>query len=202
MPNASRILVDIDSTLYEMLPVLSVYSKRLHGVSFRPQDVDDWDYWAKIGLTLPQWLAVIDASHERTQVMANKPFPGAVEAIRRWAAAGAAIHVVSDRKSETFDVTRAWLAHIGLPAHTLFLAPRVDKLAYAREHQIDLVIDDKPSLIASLAAANVPVATVSYGYNRAVIELALKQGALVIAAPTWPRLAVAIERRFTIGRRS
>ena len=197
MPTASRILVDIDSTLYEMLPVLAAESQRLFGVSFHPQDVDDWDYWAKVGLTLPQWLAIIDASHERARVLANAPFPGAVEAIRRWSARGAVIHIVSDRKPETFEHTRTWLAQIGLPNHVLFLAARVDKLAYAIEQRIDLVIDDKPSLIRGLVAAGIPVATIAYGYNRAAIADAAGR---VIAAPDWPQLVAAIERTFTISR--
>jgi uncharacterized HAD superfamily protein len=196
MPIASRILVDIDSTLYEMLPVLAACSGRLFGVSFHPQDVDDWDYWAKIGLTLPQWLAIIDASHDRAQILANQPAPGSVEAIRRWAGRGAVIHVVSDRKPETFEPTRAWLANIGMPTHVLSLAARLDKLAYVREQGIDLVIDDKPSLISALVAAGVPVATLAYGYNREVIALGTDR---VIAAPDWARLAAGIERKFTIG---
>ena len=194
-PLLRRVLVDIDSTLYDMLPVLSDCAQRLFGIRFAPAEVNEWDYWAQIGLTLPQWLATIEASHARGQILANAPFPGSVVALRRWVARGVVIHVVSDRGPASFEATHEWLRRIGVPAKEIFLAPRVDKVAYVREHHIDLVIDDKPSLISALAEANLPIAALIYGYNQAVIT---EQGNRVMAATNWPDLARQIERRFAL----
>jgi uncharacterized HAD superfamily protein len=105
------------------------------------------------------------------------------------------IHVVSDRGPASFEATHEWLRRIGVPAKEIFLAPRVDKVAYVREHHIDLVIDDKPSLISALAEANLPIAALIYGYNQAVIT---EQGNRVMAATNWPDLARQIERRFAL----
>jgi len=191
-----RILVDIDSTLYDMVPLFSKHAAAKYGVKFHPRDYNHWDYWQKIGMTLEQWLGTIDASHEPAMVLANKPFPGAVAAIRAWAAQGVEIHVVSDRKPVSFEATRQWLNGIGLPKHVLFLAPRFDKLEYVKEHGIDLVIDDKPSLIAACARAGVPIATLRYQYNAAEIA---EGGSAVISAANWPALAAKINARFSFA---
>ena len=191
-----RILVDIDSTLYEMVPLFSKTAAAKYGVKFNPKDYNHWDYWQQIGMTLEQWLGTIDASHEPARVLANKPFPGAVAAIRAWAAKGAEIHIVSDRKPSSFEATAQWLNAIGLPKHVLYLAPRFDKLEYAKTHSIDLMIDDKPSLITACVAAGMPIATLWYKYNAAEI---VAGGPAVISAINWATLATKINARYTFA---
>jgi len=196
MATVHRILVDIDSTLYDMVPLFARCAAVKYGVKFSARDYDHWDYWQKIGMTLEQWLGTIDASHEPARVLANRPFPGAVAAIRAWAASGAKIYIVSDRKPVAFEATGRWLNAIGLPKHELYLAPRFDKLEYARAHGIDLVIDDKPALIAACVAAGMPVATLQYKYNAAEIAIG---GSAVISAANWPALAAKINARFSFA---
>ena len=191
-----RILVDIDSTLYAMVPLFSKHAAVKYGIHFSHEDYDHWDYWQKIGMTLEQWLETIDASHDPALVMANKPLPGAVTAIRAWAAKGVEIHIVSDRKPVSFDATKQWLDNIGLPEYTLFLAPRFDKLEYVKTHDIDLVIDDKPSLIAACVKAGVPIATLWYKYNAAEVAAG---GAAVISATNWRTLAAKINARYAFA---
>jgi uncharacterized HAD superfamily protein len=179
-----------------MVPLFSKHAAAKYDIKFSPKDYDHWDYWQKLGMTLEQWLGTIDASHDPALVLTNKPFPGSVAAIRAWAAQGVEIHVVSDRKPVSFDATKQWLAKIGLPEHTLFLAPRFDKLEYVKAHNIDLAIDDKPSFIAACVKAGVPVAALWYKYNAAEIAAG---GAAVISATNWPALAAKINARFSFA---
>jgi len=104
-----RILVDIDSTLYAMVPLFSKHAAVKYGIHFSHEDYDHWDYWQKIGMTLEQWLETIDASHDPALVMANKPLP----VLSRRSGPGpprvSKVHIVSDRKPVSFDATKQWL---------------------------------------------------------------------------------------------
>jgi uncharacterized HAD superfamily protein len=125
--------------------------------------------------------------------MSRSPFDGAPETIRRWHDQGIEIHIVSDRDPSSANVTGEWLQHNGIPYDHLICQYSIDKVEYAVEHGIGLIIDDRPDTIEDAVAASIPAATLIYPYNQHVVE----RNQRVIAAETWPKLATQIEKRFS-----
>lgn len=199
MSNAQRpviesILVDIDSTLYDSDPLFIKYLQQLHGVDV--EEITRWDFWRE-HMSAEQFVALIrDHYHSPDEIMAATPYPGAVEAVGAWFRAGAAIYVASDRNlRRTGEATRDWLTAIGLPHTELVLRSPFDKVAYALEHGIGLVIDDKPETLARAAEAGLAVATILHTYNRDAVATHPS----IIAAPDWPSLRRKVARRLRVG---
>src|SRR3712207_1768438 len=64
----------------------------------------------------PQQLhACVTHTHADEQVLAAEPYPGAVETVRCWHAAGHWIHITSHRHPRSARATAQWLERIGLP---------------------------------------------------------------------------------------
>ena len=190
-----RILVDIDSTIYPIIPLISKHLAALYGVQMPESAFTSFAFHELAGLTAEHGLRVIEACQTDAEILAQHPYPGVVETLQAWAARGVEIHVVSDRRVETGPATIAWLNRIGVPRVATVLAAGIDKFAYARSNDLELIIDDKPDLIKIAADAGVPVATLTLPYNAEMCA----QLSAVISAPDWPTLRRRIERRHQIG---
>ena len=188
-------LVDIDSTLH---PMNKQFVRVLHedfGIDISEDSIEGWDFMTRLGLNAAQVRAVIARCHADNEIENAEPYPGAIAALSRWAADGVRIHVVSDRRPHTEAATRRWLDKIGLPMAALAIGNRINKITYARAHKLDLIIDDKPSLIEALAAEGIPAATLIHPYNWR--EVAANPN--ITASTDWTGLAAELERRFIFG---
>lgn len=188
------ILVDIDSTLHPMGEQFARFLRSDHGIEIAPERIDSWDL-TELGISDDDVRALIARCHADEEIEAAIPYPGSVETLRRWAAAGVRIHIVSDRASRTEGATRRWLERIGVPLAALAIGPGIDKLDYIRRQRLDLAIDDKPAFLETLVAAGVPSATLIHPYNRRQVA----NYSSIIAATDWAGLAGDLERRFVFG---
>jgi hypothetical protein len=160
-----RIAIDIDSTLHHYWDVLSASARRRFGVELPYDEQLDW------GITRlkPHQLAVvIEDTHAEEAILAGRPYPGAVEAVRAWHEAGHFVHITSHRDVCTHDATARWLEAIGLPYDELYCS--WDKVARCREIGIDVLIDDSPANIARALDAGIVAATIAHPWNRDVCE--------------------------------
>lgn len=192
----SAILVDIDSTLYACNPIFLKYLRERHDLHLDEADIDSWDFWRNHGVSLEQWLDLIETClHSDAEIAAAVPYPGAVEALRDWSRSGVDIHVVSARKPSTGPATEAWLRVMGVPFTALAFDFSIDKLLYAQDNGLGLVIDDKPSFLAECAAAGLPAATIRHAYNAKVLEA----NPQIVAADDWRQLRHHLEEKFAFG---
>jgi FMN phosphatase YigB (HAD superfamily) len=178
-----RIAIDVDSTLHHYWDVLSEAARRRFGVTLPYEEQHDW------GLTRlrPEQLqCVVDETHSEQNILNAKPYPGAVEAINAWAAAGHWIHVTSHRAGACHEATGRWLAAIGLHVDDLHCS--FDKITRCVELDIDLLIDDSPLNIAGALEVGITPATILHPWNRDVVE---DEG--VLHAADWPALASVLE---------
>jgi uncharacterized protein len=97
-----RIAVDIDSTLHHYWDQLAAVAKRRFGVDL-PYDAQLT--WRISRLRPEQVHACVAETHREANVLAAQPYPGAVETIRAWHAAGHFIHVTSHRTTEAHQAT-------------------------------------------------------------------------------------------------
>ena len=177
-----RIAVDIDSTLHHYWDALAAAAHRRFGVEL---PYEDQQTWSVTQLRPEQLACCVQETHTEAVVLAAKPYPGAVEAVRRWHEAGHFIHITSHRAPESHAVTARWLAQIGLPYHEL----RCDylKVDHCVAIGIDLLVDDSPVNLADAADAGIRAATLSHPWNRDVCE-----EEDVTCATDWPGLEAAL----------
>ena len=178
-----RIAIDIDSTLHHYWDQLSAAAKRRFGVALPYEEQVTWG----IPLLRPEQVkACIAETHREEAVLEAEPYPGAVEAVARWHAAGHFIHITSHRATEAHDVTARWLDRIGLPYDELYCS--FDKVSRCKEIEIDILIDDSPVNLERAIEVGITPATIEHPWNRDLCE-----EESVVCAPDWPGLAAALE---------
>ena len=101
-------------------------------------------------------------------MLAAEPYPGAVETVRGWHAAGHFIHITSHRATTSHDVTDRWLHNIDLPFDELYCS--YDKIARCQEIGIDVLIDDSPDNLERALEAGITAATLLHPWNRELCE--------------------------------
>jgi hypothetical protein len=173
-----RIAIDIDSTLHHYWDLLSDAAQRRFGIDLPYEEQFDW------GITRlkPKQLQVcIEETHSPEVIATGRPYPGAVEAVQRWKAAGHFIHVTSHRATSCHAATERWLQDIGLAYDELYCS--YDKISRCREIGIDVLVDDSPVNLQRALENGIVAATLVHPWNREVVETED-----VIAARDWPEL--------------
>jgi FMN phosphatase YigB (HAD superfamily) len=184
-------IVDIDSTLYDALPVFCSLMRSRHGIMIEPIDIVVWDFWKEYEIPLPEWLALIrDGLHTDASILGVEPYPGVVSALRLWYDRGCELHLVSDRDRDRYAPTAAWLAKHKVPVSHLVCEPGIDKIRYAIEHGIDIIIDDRPLTLIAAREAGMMAATIRHPFNADL----LAQDHSIIAADDWYTLRMLIEQ--------
>ena len=138
-----RIAIDIDSTLHHYWDQLAGVAARRFGVDLPYESQTSWRIER---LESEQARACVEETHGAEFVAAAVPYPGAVETVNAWHAAGHFIHITSHRAVAAHDATAAWLDAIGLAHDELYCS--YDKLARCQEIGIELLVDDSPVNLA------------------------------------------------------
>jgi 5'(3')-deoxyribonucleotidase len=173
-----RIAVDIDSTLHHYWDVLSEVSLRRFGVEL---PYEEQLTWGITRLRPEQMAAAVAETHSDERIRAGRPYPGAVQAVRRWHRAGHFIHVTSHREGHCQAATGEWLTGLGLPFDELRCD--FDKVAHCARIGIDVLIDDAPHDLVRALEHGIVVATLRHPWNVDVCE-----EEEVISADSWPEL--------------
>jgi uncharacterized protein len=174
-----NIAIDIDSTLHHYWDQLSDASRRRFGI---PLPYEEQLTWSITLLRPEQVRACVEETHTEARVLEAEPYPGAVETVSAWHAAGHFIHVTSHRSTDSRDATARWLERIGLPYDELYCS--YDKVARCREIGIDVLIDDSPANLEQALEAGITAATLVHPWNRDLCETED-----VIFAADWSELA-------------
>jgi FMN phosphatase YigB (HAD superfamily) len=173
-----KIAIDIDSTLHHYWDQLAAAARRRFGVDLPYEHQVTWT----IGELRPEQLkACIAETHAEPNVLRAEPYPGAVDAIRRWKEQGHFIHITSHRETGAHDATTRWLDRIGVQYDELYCS--FDKVTRCREIGIDVLIDDSPVNLRGAIDAGITAATLLHPWNRDLVE-----EEDVVAADDWPGL--------------
>lgn len=178
-----RIAIDIDSTLHPYWEQLAGIARRRFGIDLPYEDQVEW----KIAQLKPAQLEVcVRETHDEATICSAKPYPGAVDVVRRWHEAGHFIHITSHRPDTTRPATERWLQDIGLPYDELRCD--WDKVPHCKKIQIDLLVDDSPVNLEEAIDAGIRVATLDHPWNREIRETED-----VIVGADWDELAEALQ---------
>jgi uncharacterized HAD superfamily protein len=178
-----RIAIDIDSTLHHYWDILSEVSVRRFGIEL---PYDEQFTWGITRLRPEQLELCIEESHSDERILAGVPYPGAVDAVRRWQDEGHFIHITSHRALDRKDATAAWLTRIGLPFDDLHCS--YDKVSRCAALEIDLLIDDGPENLAAALDHGIAAATLRHPWNRDLCE-----EEDILCARDWPELERLLE---------
>ena len=179
----ARIALDIDSTLHHYWDLLDSIARRRFGVELPYHEQSEWGI---TGLERGELIAAIEETHSDENIAGAEPYPGAVEAVARWHAAGHWIHVTSHRAVATREATERWLERIGMPYDDLHCS--YDKISRCVELGIDVLVDDSPVNLAAATEAGIVAATIVHPWNERLVE----SGA-AIGGRDWPELAERLE---------
>jgi uncharacterized protein len=185
-----RITIDIDSTLHHYWDVLSEVSLRRFGVEL---PYEEQLTWGITRLREEQLRLCIEETHSDEQILAGRPYPNAVQAVRGWHEAGHFIQVSSHRAADRHRATALWLQRIGLPFDDLHCS--FDKVSRCAELRVDLLIDDSPVNLARALERGIAVATILHPWNQEMCE---EEG--VLAAHDWQELEKLLEPLLAEGR--
>jgi len=177
-----RIAIDIDSTLHHYWDQLREVVRRRHGVDLPYADQTDW--YVSV---LPQddLAAAVAETHTEAHVLAAVPYPGAVEALRRWHSAGHFIHITSHRSTDAHAATARWLDEAGFPYDELYCS--YDKISRCVEIGIDVLVDDSPVNLHRAHDHGIVPATIRHPWNAEACE---RRG--YVCAEDWPALERAL----------
>lgn len=178
-----KIAIDIDSTLHHYWDVLSEVSRQRFGIEL---PYEEQVAWGITRLREDQLQLCIEESHSDERILAGRPYPDAVETVRRWHREGHVVHVVSSREERMVPATAQWLQAIGLPFKRLHCCG--EKVKRCSEEGVELLIDDNPLDLSKAAELGIEVAAILHPWNE---ELCEEEG--MIAARDWAQLAVALE---------
>jgi beta-phosphoglucomutase-like phosphatase (HAD superfamily) len=174
-----RIAIDIDSTLHHYWEQFAEVALERFGVELPYERQTTW----AIDLLAPEQVQEsVLTTHTEVYIAAAEPYPGAVETVNAWHAAGHFIHITSHRTTEAHAATARWLRGIGLRYDELYCS--YDKIARCREIGIDLLVDDSPVNLERALEAGMQAATITHPWNRTLLS---EQP--VVGADDWPALA-------------
>jgi uncharacterized protein len=179
----ARIALDIDSTLHHYWDLLDRVAQERFGVTLPYEEQRDWGITA---LERDALIHCVEETHSDENIEVAVPYPGAVDAVRRWHEAGHWIHVTSHRRKQTRPATGRWLQAIGLPYDDLHCS--FDKVTRCVELEIDLLVDDSPVNLQRAREAGIAGATIFHPWNE---EIAGEDG--VTGARTWLELEKRLE---------
>ncbi len=176
----ARIGIDIDSTLHHYWDTFREIALRRTGVDLPYERQTDWQV-----TQIPQdeLHTVVLETHTPEVVLAAEPYPGAVEAVSAWHAAGHFIHITSHRSIDAHAATAQWLDDNGFAYDELYCS--YDKVARCVELAIGVLIDDSPVNLERAAQAGIVPATLRHPWN------AGRAG--VVYGDDWPELRAALE---------
>ena len=179
----ARIAIDIDSTLHHYWDQLADVVRRRHGVELPYDRQLTWEITEVEQAELRECVA---ETHSEDAILGAEPYPGAVEVVRDWHAAGHFIHITSHRATEAHDATERWLEAIGLPYDELYCS--YDKVTRCVEIGIDVLIDDSPVNLRRAVQRGIAGATLLHPWNREVCERER-----IVCADDWPTLALRLQ---------
>jgi FMN phosphatase YigB (HAD superfamily) len=160
----ARIALDIDSTLHDYWPLFRRLVLERHGVDLPYEDQRDW---GTMLIPRDDVVAVIEETHSDANILGAEPYPGAVETVREWHAAGHWIHVTSHRHNYAHEATGRWLDQIGMPYDDLHCS--FDKVSRCVELGIDVLVDDSPVNLIKAKKAGIVGATLIHPWNEQVV---------------------------------
>jgi len=173
-----RVYVDLDDVICETALRLAELAETQFGRRIPFEEIREFDLASSFGLSAREHAALMEAAHAPEVLLSFREVPGAVETIRRWAAKGRRICVVTGRPPDTADISRAWLERHGVPVAELIFVDKYGRhdgaaagcrsltLEQLAGQRFDAAVEDEPRTADFLARRlGAPVAVLRRPWN-------------------------------------
>ena len=157
------VYVDFDDVLCESARTLARISGERYGKPVAFEEIYSFDLNQSFGLDASEQQDLFTLFHDEDMLASIPPIPDAITGMRKWAAAGCRIEIVTGRPPVTQDVSCAWLRAHDVPFHGITFVDKYRRghaavdgvkqctLEEVLDHQYALVVDDSPETIVYLA---------------------------------------------------
>jgi uncharacterized protein len=183
------VYVDFDDVLCESARTLARISGERYGKPVAFEDIYCFDLNKAFGLDTLEQVDLFTLFHDEEMLFSIPPIAEAIEGMRKWAAAGCQIEIVTGRPPVTKDISCAWLDAYKIPYDGITF---VDK--YHRGHgtvegvrqltlqavtacNFALVVDDSPDMIRFMAEhTDMPLGLFDRPWNRHMDVSVMRHG--------------------------
>lgn len=158
----------------------------------------DFDIGISCGLGAEEAEELYRIVHRPDELLQMAPIAGALAALRKWAASGYEIAIVTGRPPESYEPSLAWLARYRVPYQSFSMVDKYGRFATENTVAIGLdqlaqrdycwAVEDSLPMARFLAAQmRLPVALVNCPWNRSAAD-----HANINRFGDWPTLAAAM----------
>jgi len=161
------VYVDFDDVLCETARALAFMLEREFRKTVAFEDIHTFDLGQSFGLDASDLQRLMELAHQPEFLGELAPVPGALEALRGWAAAGVEIHIVTGRPASTRTTSAAWLRNFDVPYSRLIFVDKYGRnllpdgaedaisLAELMQMRFALAVEDAPQM-ADFLVRNMP----------------------------------------------
>lgn len=179
-----RLGIDIDGVVLDFVSAFCTICRERHGYPIRYEDIIRHDLGQVLGLPKRRLEALIRETLESNLI---RPYPGAVEELRRLREQGHVIELVTSRPESLRERTETVLRQNRVPYDKLVFASFLKKVVEA-EH-LDLFVEDSLAEALELADNGIPVLIYEHPWNRRSLNV---EGRLCYVKD-WTELVRAVE---------
>lgn len=178
MPPVPPLYVDFDDVLCETARGIAGLLEREFGKTVRFEDIATFDLAVAFGLNVAEIDHLMRLTHLPANLAAMAPVDGAVPALRRWAARGGQVAVVTGRPASCFEASRDWLQRHGVPHDALIFVDKYGRpdphpaavgartLDQLRCMEFALAVEDSPQMVTFLCEhMRMPVVVLDRPWN-------------------------------------
>ena len=200
--NAKRVYVDIDDVLSATIERLIDLLEDRHGRRVAVQEVLHFDLEESFGLTSSEILDFMEAAHTDQVIESIAPTKGAAEELRRWAANGFEVILVTGRPPTTNAASRRWLETHGIEYHALHHLDKWGRPSWNDARLPALRFDEIPDLGFDFAVEDsldtavrlveefgLTVCLMDRPWNRATESLASETRSKLLRCASWSEVA-------------
>jgi phosphoglycolate phosphatase-like HAD superfamily hydrolase len=155
-----RVMLDVDGVLFGFTAAFSEYLGR----PFTENDMPGWQQYP-FAVSDRQRYAAMHYAHRPDVIERHGLYPQAVEQVARLRAEGLHVSICTHRARKHAEQTAAVLRSFGLEFDGYAAGMRLDKIAFCREQNLGVFVDDKPSAMDAAAAAGLTVIAPRWSYN-------------------------------------
>ena len=160
-----RIALDVDGVLANLIePLLRLYENET-GVRISVEEVDEWDFWRKHGLSKQGFIELLIRTWARWWEI--EPIEDDVaEDVEKLNQLGQ-VDIVTQRPAKTVSYVKEWLSKHGIRYRKFtWVPPRTTKAKFG----YDIYIDDSPKLAEELNKLGKPMLLYNQPWNRSFGE--------------------------------
>lgn len=167
MSRLIRVAYDFDDTVW---PIMEVLQHLTGDLRFNAVTNPSWKHPVEYAGG-PEAFEKLVAESCKPHVMRHfQPFPGSIAALNRLEELNVELELLTARPDDALAAVVDILTANGHKPHAVTSKSGHDKVQYCLDNNVDALVDDAPHTIEAAHAAGLPIASLRWGHNSAVLD--------------------------------